>query len=301
MTIDSNQLAAFAAVLRQGSFEAAARSLHVTPSAVSQRMKQLEERIGQVLVQRTSPCIATDAGKVILKLAEQVALLEAETVRELSSVVGSERVRVPIVVNMDSLDSWFLSMTSHMPDDYLICFDIRVEDQDSSASLLREGAVMAAVTSDPHPVQGCEVLPLGVMRYLAIASSDFVRRYFPSGVNANAFGSAPMVIFNRKDSLQDRYIKQHTSEAVNPPKHCIPSAIGFVEAASRGLGWCMVPEQLARSGLDSGRLSEIAPGHFLEVPLYWQRWRLKSEALERISIAVQFAAAQSLRALSNKD
>ena len=50
------QLAAFAAVLEEGSFEAAARRLCVTPSAVSQRIKALEDRLGQVLLVRQPPC-----------------------------------------------------------------------------------------------------------------------------------------------------------------------------------------------------------------------------------------------------
>ena len=45
---DYAALEALATVLREGSFERAARRLHVTPSAISQRIKQLEERAGQV-------------------------------------------------------------------------------------------------------------------------------------------------------------------------------------------------------------------------------------------------------------
>ena len=52
-------LAALAAVIRTGSFERAAQQLHVTPSAVSQRVKLLEERLGTILVVRSCPCGST--------------------------------------------------------------------------------------------------------------------------------------------------------------------------------------------------------------------------------------------------
>lgn len=58
------QLAAFAAVLDEGSFELAARRLSVTSSAISQRIKALEDRLGQVLVLRTAPCRATRPASV---------------------------------------------------------------------------------------------------------------------------------------------------------------------------------------------------------------------------------------------
>ena len=82
MRIDGQQLAAFAAVIELGSFDAAAARLHVTPSAISQRIKALEQRVGQVLVVREKPCSATAAGVPLLRLAAQTALLEAETLAE---------------------------------------------------------------------------------------------------------------------------------------------------------------------------------------------------------------------------
>ena len=109
MKIDNAHLAAFAAALSEGTFELAARKLNVTPSAISQRIKLLEERIGQILIQRTTPCQVTEAGRPLLRYAEELALLEAEVLVELG--VGeagtASTFRVPIVVNADSLDSWF--------------------------------------------------------------------------------------------------------------------------------------------------------------------------------------------------
>ncbi len=296
MKIDNAQLAAFAAVLREGSFEAAARRLHVTPSAISQRIKLLEERLGQVLLQRTTPCLATAAGKVLARFAEQVTLLESEMLGEVGAPddPASSHLRLPIAVNADSLDSWFLAVFETVPNDAAISFDIRTEDQDHSAVLLREGTVMAAVSASPLPVQGCAVEPLGVMRYLAVTSPAHAARHFPAGVTADSLAHAPMLTFNMKDGLQERFIARFTAEAIRPPTHYIPSANGFVEVAKRGLGWGMMPELHVSRALSAGELVEIAPGHHLDVPLYWHRWRLASPALDALSAAVR-SAGKALR------
>lgn len=300
MRLDSAHLAAFAAVVKEGSFEAAARRLHVTPSAVSQRIKALESRTGQILVRRTRPCRATDAGQALVRLAGQIALLEGEALAALSADPTGRRpqLHLPIAVNADSLATWFLPALADLPADQTgsaVTFDIRQEDQDHSVALLRDGSVMAAVTTEAQPVQGCRVQPLGSMRYLAVASPEFHRRYLPDGPTADALAMAPMLEYNGKDALQARFASRLAGRSLDPPVTYLPTSVGFVDAARLGLAWGMVPEQLGRPGLDSGWLRELAPGRTLDVPLYWQRWRLDSPILDAVTAAVLDAATASLR------
>ncbi|MCK5752997.1 MAG: ArgP/LysG family DNA-binding transcriptional regulator, partial [Mycobacterium sp.] len=180
--LDAGQLRALAAVVEFGSFDAAAEYLHVTPSAISQRIKALEQRVGQVLVLREKPCVATTAGVPLIRLAAQTALLEAETLAEMRG--GSpERPRVAVAVNADSMATWFTGVFARLPD---VLFDVRIEDQDHSARLLREGVVMGAVTTERIAVSGCRVRPLGVMRYLPVAAPHYVQRHLPDGLTADA-------------------------------------------------------------------------------------------------------------------
>lgn len=297
MRIDLAQLSAFAAVVDEGSFEAAARRLHVTPSAVSQRVKALEARMGQVLVTRTRPAGATPAGQVLARYAGQVRLLEGEALAALSADpgdLGGAHVRLPVAVNADSLATWFLPALTGLATQRAACFEIHQEDQDHSATLLREGAVMAAVTADPSAVQGCSVTALGSMRYLGVASPGFARRWFPGGPLATAFAAAPMLIFNRKDALQSRFAHDVAGRPTDPPVTVVPSSVGFLDAAVLGLAWAMVPDSMARPALADGRVVEIAPGRHLDVPLYWQRWKLDSPLLTELTTAVTATAAAHL-------
>ena len=272
------ELATFKAVIDEGSFEAAARALHVTPSAVSQRIKALEQTVGQVLVRRAKPCTPTTAGKALVRLASQTALLE----REALDVARGALTRVSIVVNADSLHTWFLPALAALPAQPALSLDLHQDDQDHTAELLRAGTAMAAVTAERVAVQGCRVEPLGSMRYLAVAAS------------AGDFASMPMVVLNRKDQLQHRFLAA-LRKRVDPPIHYIPAAAAFVEAIRLGLGWGLVPEQVAIPDIAAGRYVDLTPGRYLDVQLYWQRCRLESETLDTVTSAVKAAAAASLR------
>jgi len=297
MQIDSRQLAAFAAVLREGSFDAAARTLHVTPSAVSQRIKALEERLGRVLIRRGAPCVATEAGESLQRHAQQLQLLEAQALAPFGLATGGRALPadagglpLAIAVNADSLATWFVPALAELNRLHPARFDLVVEDQDHSNELLRQGRVMGAVTADPRPVQGCSVLRLGSMRYRAVASPAFVQRHFAAGPTDAALAAAPCNVFNRKDRLQERFIRRLTRRRLNPPQHQVPSTHGFIHAALHGLGWGMNPEQLVAPLLQSGALVELAPGVVLDVPLYWQHWRLEAELLNALTRCVRSAA-----------
>ncbi len=157
------------------------------------------------------------------------------------------------------------------------------------------GSAMAAVTAQNVAVQGCRVERLGAMRYFAMAAPDVARAYFPDGATVSALATAPMIVFNRKDQLQHRFLRALSRRRLDPPIHYVPSAWGFVEAIRLGLGWGMVPEQIAVEDIAAGRSVDIAPGRHLDVPLYWQHWRVDSAVLSALTTSVKAAAAPALR------
>lgn len=285
--IDPGQLSALAAVVESGSFDAAAERLNVTPSAVSQRIKVLEQRVGQVLVVRQKPCTPTSAGLPLLRLAVQTALLEAEALAEMGAAASAGATRIRLAVNADSMSTWFTSVFEKLPD---MLFDIRIEDQDHSARLLRAGAVMAAVTTERVAVPGCRVQPLGVMRYLPVAVERYVRRHLPDGFTAESAAAAPSLAWNRDDALQDMLVRKLFRRNVGRPVHYVPTVEGFTAAVRAGLGWGVVPERLAARGLASGALVRICDAH-LDVPLYWQCWKLDSPTVRLVTEAVRSASA----------
>ena len=298
MRFDHAQLRALAAVVREGSFERAASALHVTPSAISQRVKALEDRVGRLLVQRTTPATATAEGQILVRLAEQTALLEHDALARIGiDDQALPRASIAVAVNHDSLETWFPEAAVQFGQQAHATLDLHVEDQDHTATLLRRGEVLGAVTTLAEAVQGCQIHPLGSIRYVATCTPEFHARHFARGVTAASLGSAPVLVFNRKDDLQARHARRlaGSNQPLNPPVWWIPSTRAFVHANLAGLGWTMNPLALVRRHLEAGRLVYLRQRVYEDVPLYWQHWKGEVLGMETLTRAVLQASAGLVR------
>lgn len=291
-----DQVRTLLAAVDEGTFEAAAERLHVTPSAVSQRVKALEQRTGRVLLLRSKPVRPTPSGEIVVRFGRQLARLEQDAGAELGLTGASGPATLPVAVNADSLATWFLPALAETAAALDVCFDLHRDDQDHTALLLRQGRVMAAVTSSPEPVQGCSVRPLGRMSYLACASPGFAARHLAHGLLAEALPAAPMIVFDRKDDLQDAFLRGLLPgrPTTGQPRTYVPSSESFAAAVAAGLGWGTVPDAQAGPYLRAGTLVCLAPDRPVDVPLYWQQWKLDSPPLAALTEAVTRAAAAAL-------
>ncbi|WP_066461972.1 LysR family transcriptional regulator ArgP [Sanguibacter suarezii] len=297
-----DHLQTLAALVDEGSFDAAARRLHVTPSAVSQRVRAMEQQAGKTLVQRTTPVLTTPAGDVVLRYARQVLLLGRDTETELGlQATDRGRTSMAIAVNADSLATWFIDALAAVPARLEVVFDIRREDQDHSAALLRSGTVMAAVTGTRDAVQGCTSRALGIMRYRAVCRPALLDRAglapgaaARSAADLSRLAETPVIIFDRKDDLQDRFLRDVGAADLRSPRTYVPTSDGFERAVVAGLGWGLLPEQQCLARIASGELVELAPHAPVDVLLYWQRWSLASPLLDEVTQVVEAAALDHL-------
>lgn len=286
--LDYGSVEALAAVARSGSFEGAARALHVTPSAVSQRIKLLEERVGKLLIVRGQPCRPTDVGAALCRHAEQVALMEQELRQRLPALAlkdehTRERPTLTIAANADSVATWFMPALTRFAHGHAVLVDLVMDDQDHAESLLRAGQVQGVISSLPKPIQGCRVARLGRMRYRAVCSPRFHAEHFAKGVTRAALAATPALFFNRKDSLQNDYARKLARADVNLPAHWLPSSHAFVEACLGGMGWSMNVESLVAARIKRGELVELVPGRPLDLMLYWHSWRLASPVFAELT------------------
>ena len=301
--IDYPAALAVAMVVQTGSFERAAKALNVTPSAISQRVKLLEERLGAVLVERGTPCVATAKGAWLCRHVEHVGMLEKELMEHLPGLAHDAptgRVTLNLATNADSLGTWFVKAVADFAKgpDYLL--GIAIDDEDHTAEWLRRGRVLAAVTSLASPVQGCRATPLGALRYHATASPDFVARHFPAGVTLETIALAPAITFNEKDLLQRQWLRRTFGGDPVHATHWLPSTHGFVDACLAGIGWGLNPAQLVRDHLAAGRLVELVPGAVLDVPLFWQVSRLTADRLSALTREVIRVAREELERFPRK-
>jgi LysR family transcriptional regulator (chromosome initiation inhibitor) len=290
MEFDQAQLEALSACVAEGTFEAAGRRLHITPSAVSQRIKALETSVGQVLLNRSKPVRPTPSGRTLLRIARQMQALTAEAARELGNEPAARGTVISVAVNADSLATWFLPALAAVGPSY--AFDLHRSDQDQTAGLLRDGTVMAAVTTQAAAIPGCTTERLGTMHYRPRASPGFAATWFPDGPSVAALARAPVVCFDRQDRLQEQYLRRRSRRRLDPPCHYTPGSAEFTHAVRLGLGWGMVSDLQAAPAEDFVGLD---PEGGIDVTLFWQQWRLGTAALGRVTQAVRHAAAAGLR------
>lgn len=270
-----------AVVVEEGTLDAAARRLHITPSAVSQRIRALEDQLGRVVLVRSKPVSATEAGDAVVRLARQLALLEHDALAAIGAEGGAV-ASVPLAVNADSLATWFLPPLARVAQRRSVVFDLHRDDQDFTAGLLESGTVMAAVTSREAPVAGCRVRRLGVLRYEAVATGAFAARWFAGGVDAEALRAAPVVDFDRRDDLQTQWLARRGVPAAAPPRHRVPASQDFASAVGLGLGWGLLPGFQSEGALHSGELVRLGDDP-VDVPIYWQQWNLTSPLLDEVA------------------
>ena len=272
-----------AAVVDEGTLDAAARRLHITPSAVSQRIKTLEEQLGRVVLVRSKPARPTAAGAAVVRLARQTALLEHDALRDIGADEGEGAVvTVPLAVNADSLATWFLEPLARLGVRHPVVFELHRDDQDFTAGLLESGTVMGAVTSRAAPVAGCRVSALGAMRYEAVATPACLARSLPGGPTPAALAVAPVVDFDRRDDLQSQWLAANGVDPHDPPRHYVPASHDFASAIKLGFGWGLLPGFQSEEELADGRLVRLG-GPPIDVPLYWQQWNLRSPLLDAIA------------------
>ncbi len=291
---DYKLLAALAAVIEQSGFERAAQVLGLSQSAVSQRIKVLEGRIGQPVLIRATPPSPTEIGRRLLNHVQQVRLLE----RDLQSVVpaldeGGTPERLRIALNADTLATWWAQAVGDFCAEHRLLTDLVVEDQDVGLKRMRAGEVAACLCGSERPVAGARSLLLGAMRYRALASPDFIARHFPAGITAHALARSPALVFGPDDLLQHRYLASLGIEGVFE-HHLCPSSEGFIRMTEAGMGWGLVPELQVREQLASGRLVELLSDRCIDVPLYWHHWRNGGELLNQLTHHLAKKAGQWL-------
>ncbi|GAA3932806.1 LysR family transcriptional regulator ArgP [Litoribacillus peritrichatus] len=277
MNFDQKQLATLAAIIEEESFDAAATKLFITQSAVSQRLRQLESSVGQTLIIRSSPPKLTDAGHAVLRFYQQTTLLQKELLNSLNQNADFDRQTLSIGVNADSLATWLFDALKPLLDSNKLLIDIKVDDQDNTRELLTKGEVIGCITSDSAPIQGCNSFSLGVMRYRCLVSPDFKHQFFKDGVTQQAMLEAPAVQFNNKDELQSLYMKTLFQDRNIGLRHRIPSTESYLEFIRRGYAWGMVPDVQSQPLLTTQQVTELIPGQYLDIPLYWHIWNLKTE------------------------
>jgi len=281
---DYKLIEALAMISMEGGFDKAAKVLHITQSAVSQRLKQLEQATGQVLIARTTPPKATFAGQKLIKHYLQVKRLEDDLSRQINDSGTREFSSLTIGINADSLALWFIEAVHPFLIREKVLLDLRVNDQEQTHKLFKNGEVMGCISTLEQPMQGSKIEYIGRMHYHMTATPQFAARWFPKGLNAENAQHAPAVIFDRHDSLHHKLLlKALGLKSSDMFAHYVPSVEKFADYITQGLAYGTLPDQQSRPLLKSGKIINLLPDFNVPVDLYWHCWNLKSDLLDGLT------------------
>lgn len=290
--IDYKLLEAFSAVVECGGFERAGSALGLTQSAISQRLKLLEARLGQPVLVRGPELSPTPLGRRLLNHFQQVSLLEQDLYGDIPGL-GTGTARLRIAINADSLATWWAQAIGGWVREHPVLFDLVIEDQDVGLQRMRTGDVAACLCSAPSPVQGARCVPLGLVQYHAFCSPDYQTRFFPHGLDEGSLKQAPALVFGPDDRLQQRFL-QTLGYGGSVPHHLCPSSEGFVRLAEAGIGYGLMPRLQVETQLQAVQLVDLAPEHQLAVPFYWHYWRQGGRLLDGLTQALVQASKRWL-------
>ncbi len=295
--LDNRLIEALALVIREGGFDKAAKALYITQSAVSQRVKTLEEITGQVLVARTTPPRATFAGRKILKHYLQVKRLEDDLLGELKETEGKAFTTIALGVNADSIAFWVIDAVHPFLRENKALLKFRVDDQEQTHRMLKDGEVMGCISTLAKPIQGCRIEYLGRMNYRMVSTPAFAEKWFPKGITLKDAVRAPGLIFDRHDELLHKLLHQKFGDVPQElPAHYLPSVEKYGEFITLGHAYGSLPDQQSQTLLKTGRLIDLAPDCCVTAKLYWHCWNLKSQVLDELTRSLVRKAKSLLEA-----
>ena len=160
--IELRHLRTLAALRDAGSLVEAAERVHLTQSALSHQLKELEGRVGCVLFMRkTRPVRFTSAGLRLLELADEALPLVGRAEADLARLAGGESGRILIAIECHSCIEWLLPAIDAYREAWpQVEIDVSSGFHFAPLPALGRGDLDLVVTSDPVPDLGLRYLPL---------------------------------------------------------------------------------------------------------------------------------------------
>ena len=293
--LDYDALRCFHEVLRYGGFEKGAQALNLTQSAVSQKIKRLEQNVGGPVMGRTKPLRATPLGKELLAHIQKVSVLEEAL--NIQSGLEASAAPISVAVNNDVLATWFSQVMAAFSDKRANPIHIVNADQTQTRDILQQGRVMACISQTGTPVTGGQSIRLGTMRYQLYASPRFIERYLHKEISPQSVMSTPGLLYDEYDvTLLTDYQRECLNIAPSfTTCHWYPSSHGFVKMALDGVVWALLPTLQVEHEVNKGDLVPLFPQKELGVPLFWHWTTLESAALADLTKAVKNIAKAQLK------
>jgi DNA-binding transcriptional LysR family regulator len=287
VSLSSIQLDAFLAIAQYGQFSKAAKSLHVTQSALSQRIANLESELRQsLLVRARGGVLLTDSGTRLLRYCKVRETLEREL---LSSVTSNVRGQLAGTLTLGGYSSvtrsiLFPALSRLLRENPHVFVHYLTREMKGLQDLLRSGAVDAAVIDRPIETAGFETHLLGTELYVLIESRG-------KESHADVFLDT-----DSEDSTTELFLNQHGKKLRLTKRMFVADVYGIIDGVALGWGKGVVPMHMLSREWE-GKIQVAAGYGVFEVPVYLQYFaqRNHSDLLQAVARELTRACPRLLK------
>jgi DNA-binding transcriptional LysR family regulator len=273
--LDLRDLDAFVAVARTRNFRRAARESRVSVSSLSQRLRDMEERLGVRLVNRTTRSVAlTEAGELLLAGVGPAMHDVSEALDQVRGLRGVPSGRLRINAPPPAIDLVLAPMVVPFIEAYPQ-IDLEIIAESSFIDIVDAG-FDAGVRYGEHLAQDMIAVSLSPpQRYAVVVSPDYVARHGKPRQPKDLLDHRCIRIrFGRGALLDWEFEKAGQVVKVSPPPRLIANYPGLAQsAAHHGFGFWQTFEGYVRAAIKSGALISVLddwcapfPGPFLYYP-----------------------------------
>lgn len=249
MRLSNRQLSAFMTVAATLNFTRAAERLHITQSALSQRIRQLEKEIGTTLLNRSSQGVEmTEAGNRVLRFCRASSSLEEEILSDLAyDPRGPLKGIIRIAAHSSILQPVLIpSLASLLRDNPLVQCELTNAEAKDLPGILKRGEAEFVIMDQCLGWANLSTLELGQEIYIAIRSAKYPGR---DEVYLDLHA-------------QDRVTEEFFLHQKNPPHYqrsFMSDVSGIICGVEQGLGRAVVSQHLVKANSNIQIMKEYKP------------------------------------------
>jgi DNA-binding transcriptional LysR family regulator len=265
MKLADPKLKAFVAVAEHKTVHQAAEALSLTQTAVTQRIKLLEEKLGVSLFVRSRKGMElTQEGLALLRHSYLFKSLEAEALKELQGVGLETEAEIHIAAPMSIMSARVLPACVPLARKYpRLNFRFSVMDQDTRHNLLKQSGCDLAILSGEHVAPEVSTKPLKPEAYVMVGPHGWESREIQELVKTEK-----IIDFFPEDPFTFSYLKEYgLFEVARKSRHFVNNTELVAFMISEGLGYSVLTTEFLEPFLARHELSVLNQGKIFENPV----------------------------------
>jgi len=240
--VELRHLKTLSALRDAGSLVEAAERVHLTQSALSHQIKDLEDRLNcSLFIRKTKPISFTSAGQRLLALADDVLPMIRNAERDIARLAGGEAGRLNICIECHSCFDWLMPTIDHFRQNWPeIEMDLSTGFSFLPLPALARGDLDLVITSDPEPRNGITYIPLFSYESMLALSKQhrLVARKF---IQPEDLASETLITYPIDHSRLDVFTRFLDPADVEPDTRTAELTVMMVQLIASGRGVSALP------------------------------------------------------------